>query len=364
MDRRTLLKVLAASPLAGWGLGRVWAADGADPVASALTGSGAPALAGAVFTPMETLFLGVAGVRQTGSDNKVATEDRWHLGSNTKAMTAAVFQRLVEQGRIKAGATLAELFPGMTIDPALSGLTADDLSGHRAGLLDMAVIGRDWLMTARGDKRPMTEQRAALAAKALGAPPPGQAGTFAYGNINFIVLGAAIEQATGMAWEDVMKAELFAPLGMASAGFGAPADPAPWGHMGGRPMEPGPFADNPAALGPAGTVHVALGDYGKWLQMIMKGGDGWLSAGAVAAMTAPPADGERYRRGWGLVAARPWAQGPVLMHEGSNVMWHATAMIAPVRGIAIATMSNDETSGGAKACQALAQVLKETYAPV
>lgn len=363
MDRRTLLKVLAASPLAGLGLGRAWAAEGADPVAAALA-EGVPALAGAVFTPTETLFLGVAGVRQLGSDNKVVPEDRWHIGSNTKAMTAAVFQRLVEQGRIKAGATLAELFPGVTIDPALAGLTADDLSGHRAGLQDAAVIGRDWLMTARGDARAMAEQRAALAAKALGAPPPGAVGTFAYGNINFIVLGAAIEQATGTSWEEVMQAEMFAPLGMASAGFGAPADPAPWGHMGGRPMAPGLMADNPPALGPAGTVHVSLADYGKWLQMIMKGGEGWLSAEAVAALTAPPAEGEKYRRGWGLVAERPWAKGPVLVHEGSNVMWHATAMIAPVRGIAIATMSNDEMGGGAKACQALAQALKETYAPV
>ncbi len=360
MDRRTVLKALTAASLTGLAPVRAWAAA-PDYAAEALAASGAPAVAGAVFSGDAVLWQGVAGVRRAGSEDKALIGDKWHIGSNTKAMTAAVFQRLVEQGIVKAGATLAELFPGMAIDPALAGLSADDLSGHRAGLQDAPVIGRPWLMTARDDKRPLNVQRADLAALALGAPPPGAVGAFAYANINFIVLGAAIEAATGKTWEAAMQAEMFAPLGMASAGFGAPPDPAPWGHMGGQPMEPGPYADNPAALGPAGTVHVSLADYGKWLQAILNKGAGWLDAASVAAMTAPPAEGEVYRRGWGLIPTRPWAGGPVLAHEGSNTMWHATALIAPVRGIAIATMSNDETSG-AKACQHLAQMLRDEFA--
>ena len=362
MQRRTLLKALAAAPLMAAGSARARAAGrGEDALVAALSGSKAPALGGAVFTAEETLFLGVAGVRQAGSDNKVAAEDRWHLGSNTKAMTAAVFQRLVEQGRIADGAPLSALFPGFTIDPALAGLTADDLSGHRAGLADADAIGRQWLMTARGDAASLKDQRAALAARALGMKPSGQVGRFAYANINFIVLGAAIELATGAAWEDVMRAEMFGPLGMASGGFGPPADPAPWGHMAGRPMEPGLAADNPLALGPAGTAHVNLADYGKWLQMILRGGDGWLSAEAIAAMTAPPAEGELYRRGWGVMPARDWARGPVLAHEGSNTMWHAVVLVVPGRGVAIATVSNDGLQG-AGAAQTLAQALQNIYA--
>ncbi len=362
MHRRTLLKAIAATPLLRFGVGNAFAAEGEDALAAALAASGAPALGGAVFTATETLFLGVTGVRRAGSDDKVAVDDCWHLGSNTKAMTAAVFQRLVEQGKIKDGATLAELFPAIEVAPALAPLTADDLSAHRAGLQDDAVIGLPWLMTARGDERPLNVQRAELAARALSAPPPGPVGTFAYANINFIVLGAAIEQATGQPWEDVMQAEMFAPLDLASAGFGAPTDPAPWGHAMGRPMEPGPAADNPLALGPAGTAHMSLADYGKWLQAILKGGGGWLSADGVAAMTAPPAVGEIYRRGWGLVPERPWSRGPVLAHEGSNTMWHALAIVAPGRDIAIVTVSNDEAHG-AKAAQMLAQRLVEIYAP-
>lgn len=362
MHRRTLLKAIAATPLLRLGAGAAHAAEGEDALAAALAAGSAPALGGAVFTASETLFLDVAGVRRAGSDDTVKPDDRWHLGSNAKAMTAALYQRLVEQGRIKAGATLAELFPAIEVDPALAALSADDLSAHQAGLQDDTVIGLPWLMTARGDARPLNLQRAELAARALSVPPQGPVGTFAYANINFIVLGAAIEQATGQSWEEVMRAEMFAPLEMTSAGFGAPPDPAPWGHVMGRPMEPGPASDNPQALGPAGTVHMSLADYGKWLQAILKGGGDWLNAEAIAAMTAPAKAGEVYRRGWGLIPERPWSRGPVLAHEGSNMMWHALVVVAPVRGIAIATVSNDETHG-AKAAQMLAQKLKEIYAP-
>jgi len=57
-------------------------------------------------------------------------------------------------------------------------------------------------------------------------------------------------------------------------------------------------------------------------------------------MTAPPAVGESYRRGWGLIPERAWARGPVLAHEGSNTMWHAIAALSPATGMALIGVSN------------------------
>src|SRR5690606_17826110 len=183
--------------------------------------------------------------------------------------------------------------------------------------------GREWLMTARGDPRSLPEQRRAIVAAALGAPPAGTPGRFAYGNANYVLVGAAIEQITGAAWEDVMRAELFAPLGLDSAGFGPPlaangsSDNA-WGHrdMGGQriampPDHPG--ADNPLALGPAGTAHMTLADYGRFLAAMMGGRPGWLGPDSLRRLTTPPpaAEGPPYACGW-IVGAQPWggADGP------------------------------------------------------
>ena len=361
--RRSVVAGLTVAPfLTGMGLA-ARADEGADPVAAALAASGAPALAAAVFDAEKTLFIGAAGLRKALGHDPVTTADLWHIGSNTKAMTAVLYARLVEQGRVPAGATLKELFPEIVMDPAFAARTAEELMAHAAGIGDEPVLGRGWLMTAPADKHSLPEQRAALAAAALAAPPAFPEGGFHYANLNFIIVGAALERATGMAWEDLMRAELFEPLGMATAGFGAPEGDQPWGHAMGIPVDPKGISDNPLALGPAGTVHVALEDYAKFLRLFMTDGGGIISPAAMARITTATVAGDSvYRMGWMVYGQPPWAHGPALAHEGSNTMWHAVALVAPLRKIAIVTVSNDETKGGPATSQ-LALTLLRTYAP-
>jgi CubicO group peptidase (beta-lactamase class C family) len=62
-----------------------------------------PAIAGAIVTSKGATMLGVVGVRKAGTDVAAAVGDQWHLGSETKAMTATVIASLVEQGKLKWG---------------------------------------------------------------------------------------------------------------------------------------------------------------------------------------------------------------------------------------------------------------------
>jgi CubicO group peptidase (beta-lactamase class C family) len=325
-----------------------------------------PALAAGIVTREGLGWTGVRGVRRAGSDALATTDDRWHLGSNTKAMTAAVFGRLVDQGRARWSMPVTEAFPGVTVDPAWAAITLDDLMHHRAGLLDAGLLDRAWLMAAHADQRPLPEQRAGFAARALRAPPAGPAGQFAYGNGNYIVLGAAIETLTGQAWEAVMAAELYAPLGLTTAGFGAPRDPAPWGHSGGVGVDPAGFSDNPRALGPAGTAHMGMADYARFIAAMMGGAPDWLSEAARAHLLTPAAGAPpAYAAGWGTGTAT-WAgvggPGPTITHNGSNTMWFATVLAAPGRGLGFIALSNDGVAGQ-RACTTLVQRLAETRAP-
>ena len=366
-SRRSLMTGLAALPF--FAAPRIARARDSVPADDALTevfdAAGPIALAGALVTREGLLWSGARGVRRFGQPEAATRHDRWHLGSNTKAMTAAVLARLIEQGRARWAMPLAEAFPDVTIDPAWGNATLDDFMHHRAGLLDAAVMGRDWLMTARADPRTLPEQRAAIVAKALGAPPTGTPGQYAYGNANYVLVGAAIERITGGAWEDAMRARMFGPLGLSSAGFGAPAGDNAWGHRGAGdqrvampPEHPG--ADNPAALGPAGTVHMTLDDYGLFLAAMMGARPDWLSADSLRRLTTPPAgDPPAYACGWG-VRRQPWGgvggPGPVLGHDGSNTMWYCSVAVAPERGLAVITAANDGAAGRV-ACQTLAQRL-------
>jgi CubicO group peptidase (beta-lactamase class C family) len=365
VPRRTILSGLAAAPVAGLLARRGHAQGPGDPVAAAVAASGAPALAAAVFDAQKTLFIGAAGMRLKGGETPVTTADLWHLGSNTKAMTALLYVRLVEQGRVPAGAPLQDLLPDTAMDPAFASRTPEDLMAHAAGVGDAPVLGPAWLGTARSDPRTLPEQRAALAAAALGAPPAYAEGGFHYANLNFIIVGAILERATGMAWEDLMRAELFAPLGITTAGFGAPLGDQPWGTAMGIPVDPAlGLSDNPLALGPAGTVHIGMEDYAKFLRLFMTEGGGLVSPEAMARITTAPVEGDgQYRMGWMVYGQRPWAQGPALAHEGSNTMWHAVTLLAPQRQIAIVAFSNDETLGGPAAVELAVSLLRQ-YAPV
>lgn len=367
--RRALLGGLAALPLisAVPAVARVRSGHAAAEAAldAVFATTAPPALAAGIVAREGLGWSGVRGVRRAGSDEAATLNDRWHLGSNTKAMTAAVFGRLVEQGRARWAMPVAEALPGLTVDPAWTGITLDQMMRHRAGLLDGPLVNQAWLLIAHADRRPLPEQRAALAAQALAGPPPGPVGTFAYGNGNYIVVGAAIEAITGQAWETVMESELFTPLGLSSAGFGAPKGEAPWGHRGGVAVDPAGFSDNPAALGPAGTVHMSLADYARFVAAMMGDRPDWISEATRARLLAP-ADGAppAYAAGWGVGEA-PWAgvdgPGPVITHNGSNTMWFATVLAAPGRGLGFITVSNDGVAGQA-ACTTLIRRLAEAHA--
>ncbi len=367
--RRALLGSLAALPVVGAcpAMAVVRQTDAAAEAAldAVFAEAAPPALAAGIVTREGLVWAGVRGVRRAGADDPATLDDRWHLGSNTKAMTAAIFGRLVDQGRARRDMPLAQAFPGMTVDPAWAGITLDDLMHHRAGLLDAGLIDQSWLIAAHGDQRPLPEQRAAFAARALGAPPRGPVGQFAYGNGNYIVLGAAIEALTGQAWETVMQAGLYAPLGLTSAGFGAPRGDAPWGHRGGVGVDPAGLADNPPALGPAGTAHMNLADYGRFVAAIMGGRPDWLSEATRAQLLTPAAGSPpAYAAGWGVLTA-PWGgvggPGPAITHSGSNTLWFATVQAAPERGIGFITLSNDGTAGQ-RACTTLIRRLAEVHA--
>lgn len=356
--RRALLTGLAALPALS--ALPAWAQETPDAALDAVfAGNPAPAMGAMIVGRSGVQWSAVRGVRYEGVTDAVTLNDRWSLGSNTKAMTAALFARLVEQGRARWAMPLSEAFPGVTLDAGWEGATLDDLMHHRAGLLDNDVIGREWLMTARGDPASLPEQRAVIVARALGMRPGGERGAFAYGNANYILLGAVIERITGQSWEDAMRAEVFAPLGITSGGFGPPQGENAWGHRAANgqrmAMEPShPGADNPFALGPAGMAHMSLADYARFIGVFLNDGAGWLSPDSIRILTTPAVGaGPGYACGWG-VREQPW--GTTLAHEGTNTMWHAFAAVAPQRGLAVVTVANDFATGRA-GCQQLGQRL-------
>jgi CubicO group peptidase (beta-lactamase class C family) len=339
------------------------AADLAAELAPIRARYGLPALAAGVYDADDALAEGAVGVRVLDQDDApVTVTDRWHLGSDTKAMTATLLARLVARGTLRWDTTLAEAFPAeaAAMRPAYRAVTLEQLLHHRGGVVgDLLAQPAIWnaLWTSRA---PLIEQRRAFVARVLALQPAVSVGTYLYSNAGYMLVGAAMERATERSWEDLMRAEVFAPLRMDSCGFGAPATvdttDAPWGHSttgtAHTPVAPGPAADNPPAMGPAGTVHCTLRDWARFAQLHLRAANGvatpYLPAESFTRMHTAPAGGD-YALGWG-VAARPWAGAlPALTHQGSNTMFLCSVWVVPSRRrvLLVATNAADARASAA-----------------
>jgi CubicO group peptidase (beta-lactamase class C family) len=95
-----------------------------------------PALAAAVVKNGEIIASGAVGTRRAGTNSPVTIEDRFHIGSDTKAMTALIAAMLVEGGKIRWTSTVGDVFPELaaTMDPAVRGVTLEQLLSHTSGI--------------------------------------------------------------------------------------------------------------------------------------------------------------------------------------------------------------------------------------
>lgn len=311
----------------------------------------APALAAARVEGSKLAEIAAVGVREYGKPDRVTTEDRFHIGSCTKAMTATVLAGLVEDGKLRWTSTPAEVFPELAerMHADYRDVTLELLLAHRAGVpADLAAEGLwDRLWAHKGT--PLEQRRTLLEGVLLRAPAHKPGSAFLYSNAGYAIAGAMAEKAAGRPWEDLVSERLFKPLGMASAGFGAPgtADKLdqPRGHVlkDGQlsPVSPGRGADNPAAIAPAGTVHCTLGDWAKFVAEHVRGerGESKLLKAETFRTLHRPREGQDYAFGWSF-ADRPWGGGRVLTHAGSNTMWFAVVWVAPERDFAVLAATN------------------------
>ena len=234
-----------------------------------------PALAAAVSKEGRIVAAGAVGTRVQGKEIPVTVDDRFHIGSDTKAMTATLAGILIDKGQLSwtttIGDVLGPVIPGLT--PKFAAITLEQLLSHTSGLpTDNDEIAALYY-SSDAYEMTSTEYRRSMIATWGSKHEPGDPGKFAYSNLGFITVGAMIEQITGKPWENLIREEIFEPLGLKTAGLGPQATmglyDAPVGHFvddNGKvtPHPWGPSADGPAVVGPAGIAHMSVIDFATW----------------------------------------------------------------------------------------------------
>ena len=118
-----------------------------------------PALAAGIVNPNRSVQAEAAGYRRFGTPVNATANDQFHLGSNTKAMTAVLIAKYIEQGNFTWETTLAEVLPDWRdrMQNAYQNVTIAQLTSHHSGFVETAVA-EQWLIGGMTDVQALEVQ--------------------------------------------------------------------------------------------------------------------------------------------------------------------------------------------------------------
>ena len=312
---------------------------------AAMDGQRVPAMGILLMRNGKVADQSVRGIRRSDEPDPVRLDDVWHIGSDAKAMTATLIARLVDRGVLSWDAPLEKMLPDLAggMRPEYRAVTLVQLLSHRSGLPhDLTDEAKVNAMFGDTSPTPLDHKRLAYIAEALKDPPVAPPGSsFSYSNTGYVIAAAIAERATGDTYEDLMRREVFGPLGMTSVGFGVTHQGQPSGHHAGRPLSD-PKDSNPLFFAPAGNIYLSLADWARFCLDQMAGAHGagaLLTPASYRLMQTAPA-GSEMGLGWGVLPNLAGQAGPVLEHAGSDGNWYAVVALFPSSSSGVLIVAN------------------------
>jgi D-alanyl-D-alanine carboxypeptidase len=328
-----------------------------------------PALGAGIIRAAEQPRVSVVGVRKRGTEAPATVDDQWHLGSNTKPITAFLIALLIDLGLLDWDTPLEQIFPEHADkwSADLKKITPAHLLTHTSGLPPNGLLFGFLIGLSQGSPAKDREWVAKNLAAAKLIAKPGEKDD--YSNLGYVVLGAIIDRRGKAPWEEQVDKKLFEPLGIKQWGIGPAAKneaiPAPWPHTtDGKPAAADVTVDNPPVLNSAGRVRMSIADYNRFLAETLKlarGEKGLLKPATARKMfTNPHPVSPHSLSGWVGFRKQPDAKGLILRHDGSNTFNYCTAVVAPDQNLAFCVLTNQGGPGGpgAKACRDLQKELR------
>jgi CubicO group peptidase (beta-lactamase class C family) len=316
-------------------------------------------------------YLDVAGVRKLGNAAPEEIGDAWHLGSDTKAVTAVLIGKLVEQGRLSYGTTILQAFPELRgkILPFYDSVTLEMLLEHRAGLWHdwPSIFTRATFDSLTGSLRDIRLKFLSMVLRQEPEFLPGR--KYSYSNAGYIIAAAMAERAANEDYESLVNKFIVQPLGMTSAGWGPSNRKGvvdnTWEHVEKNgeflAVDNIPSSDNPPFMNPAGRLHLSLRDWSKFILTYLPGAPIHILSSPLLRLNTIAAQKfieNHYDDGW-MAVDRPWASavaknpGLALNHAGSNGLNFANAWVVPERHFAVMVTVNAAGPSAEAAAEAI-----------
>lgn len=319
-----------------------------------------PELAYAVVSADSVLEMHVLGYRRWGADYAAGPDDRFRIGSNTKAITGFIAARLVKQGVLSWDTRFFDLYPELKEQsrPAYHDLTLLDLLTFRTRLLKWTYT--DTVPTPAEITGDEPAQRYAFMAWCLRQAPVPKTSGPSFSNPAYVAAGLMLEKATGHSYSE-LAADLGKELGIHFA-FGAPNatdKDQPWGHD--RDLEPEPPQENQKLnwLLAAGNIQLSLPDYAKFIQLQLAGAAGRSPLLSAEEFRFLHQGRQRFAVGWFWEKE---AAGDVVVYNiGNPGTFLSKVYMLPEKDRAFIFLCNAQTLAADEGLDKLYEVLRGRY---
>ena len=226
------------------------------------------------------------------------TDTKFRLASITKQFTAALILQLVEQGKLKLNGKLSDYLPDYRRDVG-DKVTIHHLLTHTSGIPSYTSLPKFFEENSR-DPYTVAEFVKKYASGDLEFEPGAK---FRYNNSGYFLLGAIIEKIHGKPYEQVIRENIFDPLGMKNSGYDRHDAILSKRASGYRKTRTGyvnaPYLDMSIPYA-AGSLYSTVEDLYLWDQALY--GDKIVSAKSRELMYKPFLD--NYAYGWGIAKVK------------------------------------------------------------
>ena len=320
----------------------------------------------AVFNSSQIFELGALGRRRVNDSALVLTTDKFHIGSNTKAITAFIAAKLVENKKINWNTRYFDLFPDLKADSRKEywNITIQDLLSHRAKINAYRSVKanlNEYIFSGNS-----IDQKIKFASNLLKEPPakpdPGQ--VYVYSNAGISLAASMLEKVSGKSWEQLIDEFLNKQLKLDfELGFPNVQDfYQPWGHILNNDtimaLPPDFNYHIATVMRPAGDLNVNIINYIKFIQLFLKGYKGqnnFLHSQTYKYLLTALPD---YTFGW----ANKTINGKNYdYHSGSAATFGCFTKIDRDNDLAVIVMENYADGGALNAIQLIADYLLKKY---
>lgn len=315
-------------------------ADFLQSFVDSLVDKGIPSLAVAVIQP-KIIQYSIGGKSKILGGTEVNLNSKYHLGSNSKAITTFIALKLVQEGVLDLDMPLSAVYKDSSfLASAYADITLEQLLSHTARIQPF-TSGIEFMAIPKLEG-PINEKRIEFASKVFELKPINSEKEYDYSNAGYVLAAMILELKTGKTFEALLE-ETFAEIGLDHFnGFPNKENiEYPWGHwMQGKELAalaPDAVYKLEDYMLPAGDISMNIEDYSKFIQMNLNGllgEDNYLNSENYYLAHFGK---EKYSYGWGNYELEGRTEST---HDGSVGTFYCHTVVSPGCRIAISIMMN------------------------